>query len=304
MPITFYKRKLFKILINLNYIIKNKIKFGILCLIASVFLFGGKTKAFCLPSPDLFGTIKKTETKINILACNDDIKVKQLCRPYFINFINIINKILKFLKLDKYIITGFETEISTIKDIIPPEIIEDGDTFRTHSECLRGYELFLYNKNNKLKYAYIEHTLRKPNPKNIEGITILLPKAKNKISCREDDRLEELLRCTYSAEFEINGEKIILEPGQVFQGENFTLKYLGSSFIEHKRKELGWVWSIEDDSDYFVYEVYLKSPQPKGGAGSAGVFQKGKHLLILFASAVLILGGTIFLLKFKKKKKV
>lgn len=289
---------------------KNKIEISLICLITLVVLFGREVNADCLMMPNLLGKIQKTETETNMLyeySCNEcavcavndksgcwdgkigkclfdteskvstdyrsvAIKNKQVCGP-------IDEWLLQSLKNWKYI-------------VLPPEIMEDGDILLSVGGCgtPNPSEIFLYNKSGELKYAHIKHW--RTTPKNIDKITIL-PQKKNKISCTD-------LICTYSAEFEINGEKIILEPNQVFQGENFTLKYLGSSFAENARKE--------DFLDHFDYEVYFKNTQPGGGVGLTGVSQPGldktKYLpLALIIASILVLGGIVFFLKFKSRKK-
>ncbi len=291
---------------------KNKIKISLIFLMILVVLFGKEVEAKCLPMPNLLGKIQKTETETNISykyscgkcascsvndksGCWDDkmdecifdaeskisvdyrnvaIKNKQVCG-------SIDERILQSLKDWEYV-------------VLPPEIIEDGDIFFSVGGCgpPNPSEIFLYNKSGELKYAHIEHIGWQTTLKNIDKITIL-PQKKNKIGCTD-------FICTYSAEFEINGEKIILEPNQVFQGENFTLKYLGSSFAE--------IW-IDDFSDYFDYEVYFKNTQPEGGVGPTGVSQPGldkaKYLpLALIIASILILGGIVFFLKFKSRKKL
>ena len=210
---------------------KNEIKISLICLIILVVLFGREVEAKCFSIPNLLGKVQKTETETNIsyeYSCNEcavcSVNDKSGCWDGKIGecIFDTENKIstdyrnvairnkqgcgsvdewlLQSLKNWKYI-------------ILPPEIIEDGDIFFSVGDCgePNPSEIFFYNKNGELKYAHIKHATEQTTPKNIDGI-IILPQKKNKISCTD-------LVCTYSAEFEINGKKIILKPSQVFQGE-------------------------------------------------------------------------------------
>ncbi len=247
---------------------ENKIKITLICLTLTVFLFGREAEARCLPMPNLLGKIQKTETGTNIsyeYSCNEcaacfvndksgcwedgktgecvfntESRASDEYKKIVIENKQVCNSIgerwLEFFKNDNYI-------------ILPPEIIENGDIFFSVGGCgtPNPTEIFLYNKNAELKYGHIRPSASQITSKTIDKITIL-PYKKNKISCQDEI-------CTYSAEFGINGERIILKPNQVFRGENFTLKYLGSSFAEG-------VW-IEDFSDHFDYEIYFEHTNRK-----------------------------------------
>lgn len=287
-----------------------KIKIGLIALAISAVLISGNAEAKCMMFPNLIGELQKTDQEIVVshqYSCNVFNEVgNQKYSPQ----LDIPSKYINLVAENKLVCDFEHLWNKTYPDDnwhagIHPNIVKNGDIVFSTGGCgmPNPGETLVYDKDtNKIKYAHVKHEAwysgreERITPKNLGGITII-PHKKNKINC-EDPRGT----CVYSAEFEINGKKIVLEPNQGFKGENFTLRYLGSMFAEN-------VW-IEDFSDHFDYEIYFGDTQTESAESEMGPTEEHQlpvaddktDYFFYGIVGILIVGIILFLWRSKKNK--